>query len=405
MGSPFGSRLRAVRQRRGLAQKDLAGPGVSMSYVSRLESGDRLPSPSVIARLAEVLQVDPRELTGETRSASTEQAALRWCEVALAYREGEPRRAVELLDAIEPKEDPPLFAWSVRWLRAVLIMCVSDPAEALAALDELRAGWSPGPAVDVVVEVQRAQVLWELGLSAEAVRAARTAVELSESTDIADRWRVRLRALVALCCHAARSGRAAEAEQALEQLDEALEVAGGGRLAISAWWARAAVTERLGDSARAHASITKALELLDQQDCGGLLRSQVLLTAAAIGLRLPEPDTGGAERALERVRAVSGNRWPRIAARVEAVRAELALHRRQPELCWSAADAALATGALELEDQLRCHLLRVQAVDLAGDRDRLAAAKQALRAALESVRPAAVDPALWRDIARVALRG
>lgn len=404
-GSQFGSRLRAVRQRRGLAQKDLAGPGVSMSYVSRLESGDRLPSPSVIARLAEVLQVDPRELTGEARSASTERAALRWCEVALAYRDGETRQAIELLGAIEPKEDPPLFAWSVRWLRAMLIMCESDAAGTLAALDELRADWSPGPAVDALVEVQRAQALWDLDRRAEAVRAAHAAVELSEGADTADGWRVRLRALVALCCHASGSGRVAEAEQALEQLDEALEVVRGGRLAISAWWARATATQRLGDSARAHASIARALALLDRESCGGLFRSQVLLAAAAIALRMPEPDPAGAERALDRVAAAGGGRWREVAARAEVLRAELALHQKDAERCWSVAGAALDTGVLALEDRLRCHLLRVQASDLEGDPDRLAEAKEVLRSALESVRPSAVDPALWRDIAQFALRG
>src|ERR1051325_8563674 len=39
-----GERLRRLRAERGLSQRDLAGPGVSYAYISRIEAGARRPS-------------------------------------------------------------------------------------------------------------------------------------------------------------------------------------------------------------------------------------------------------------------------------------------------------------------------------------------------------------------------
>jgi transcriptional regulator with XRE-family HTH domain len=47
-----GGRIRRLRQQRGLTQRDLAGPGLSYAYVSRIEGGHRQPSLRVIRLLA-----------------------------------------------------------------------------------------------------------------------------------------------------------------------------------------------------------------------------------------------------------------------------------------------------------------------------------------------------------------
>jgi transcriptional regulator with XRE-family HTH domain len=54
-GTSFGLRLRTSRQERGLSQVALAGKEISTGYLSRLESGARLPTERVIVYLADRL--------------------------------------------------------------------------------------------------------------------------------------------------------------------------------------------------------------------------------------------------------------------------------------------------------------------------------------------------------------
>lgn len=64
----IGARLRRIRLRRGMSQRALAGlAGIDQSYLSRLESGDRqIDRRSILASLAEALQVSVAELTNRT---------------------------------------------------------------------------------------------------------------------------------------------------------------------------------------------------------------------------------------------------------------------------------------------------------------------------------------------------
>ncbi|MEU5266210.1 helix-turn-helix transcriptional regulator [Amycolatopsis sp. NPDC021455] len=63
----FGRKLRSVRLQRGLTQADLAGEGLSTSYISLLESGKRPPTSEAVLKLAARLDVAP-ELLVDTRN-------------------------------------------------------------------------------------------------------------------------------------------------------------------------------------------------------------------------------------------------------------------------------------------------------------------------------------------------
>jgi transcriptional regulator with XRE-family HTH domain len=47
-----GKRLHEARERAGLSQRDLAFPGCSAAYISRIERGERIPSLQVMRELA-----------------------------------------------------------------------------------------------------------------------------------------------------------------------------------------------------------------------------------------------------------------------------------------------------------------------------------------------------------------
>ena len=62
---PIGERLRELRARRYLTQRELADrAGVSPATIAKLETDVAEPRPSTIRKLAEALEVHPDELTG-----------------------------------------------------------------------------------------------------------------------------------------------------------------------------------------------------------------------------------------------------------------------------------------------------------------------------------------------------
>ncbi len=64
-GNEFGRELRRLRREQGLSQARLAElAGVTASYLSQLETGERNPTPMVIRRLSPYLNVSPNHLLG-----------------------------------------------------------------------------------------------------------------------------------------------------------------------------------------------------------------------------------------------------------------------------------------------------------------------------------------------------
>jgi tetratricopeptide (TPR) repeat protein len=123
-----GERLRTARDRSGLSQRQLSFPGCSPAYISRIESGDRIPSLQLLRELGRRLGVSEDWLaTGSADGAGEAAGALLEAEFALrlddvaraealftkmlasdatrphahaglgqvAYRRGQPRDAIE----------------------------------------------------------------------------------------------------------------------------------------------------------------------------------------------------------------------------------------------------------------------------------------------------------------------
>ncbi|MFN2587716.1 MAG: tetratricopeptide repeat protein [Actinomycetota bacterium] len=69
----LGGRIRALRTKKGLSQRDVAAPLLTSSYVSLIEAGKRIPSDETLEHIAERLGVDPVELrTGQSPGAEVE---------------------------------------------------------------------------------------------------------------------------------------------------------------------------------------------------------------------------------------------------------------------------------------------------------------------------------------------
>ena len=87
-GETIGQRLKRLRLERGLSQRELAAPGVSYAYISRIEAGTRQPSVKALRKLATKLGISADYL--ETGSDLDPEAAreLKLADLELAIRLG-----------------------------------------------------------------------------------------------------------------------------------------------------------------------------------------------------------------------------------------------------------------------------------------------------------------------------
>src|SRR5437899_4920236 len=88
-GETIGERLKRLRLEKGFSQRELAAPGVSYAYISRIEAGTRQPSVKALRRLAAKLGVsaDYLETGSDLDPASARE--LRLADLELAVRLGE----------------------------------------------------------------------------------------------------------------------------------------------------------------------------------------------------------------------------------------------------------------------------------------------------------------------------
>jgi transcriptional regulator with XRE-family HTH domain len=95
-----GERLRRLRVERGMSQRELACPGVSYAYISRIEAGTRTPSVKALRKLAAKLGVSVEFLETGSELAGAEERELRLAEAELALRLGEAAEAERQLGRV-----------------------------------------------------------------------------------------------------------------------------------------------------------------------------------------------------------------------------------------------------------------------------------------------------------------
>ena len=91
----IGQRLRRLRLERGLSQRELASPGVSYAYISRIEAGARRPSVKALRMLASKLGVSAEYLETGSDMRPVDERELRIADAELALRLAEDAGAAE----------------------------------------------------------------------------------------------------------------------------------------------------------------------------------------------------------------------------------------------------------------------------------------------------------------------
>ncbi|MDN5895509.1 MAG: helix-turn-helix domain-containing protein, partial [Nocardioides sp.] len=101
-----GRRLRAVRVAKGMTQADVSGDGMSVAYVSRMESGQRRPTARALVGLAHRLAVPVEQLLGAMAPREVDEIRMTLDYAELSLESGEPQeaatranQALERLDA------------------------------------------------------------------------------------------------------------------------------------------------------------------------------------------------------------------------------------------------------------------------------------------------------------------
>lgn len=349
-------RLRAARERAGLSQRQLALGICTPAYVSRLEKGERIPSLQLLRQLAERLGADADELAAGTAARPADplldaELALRLDELdeaerlfeealqvdaprirarataglgQIAFRRGEHRQAIELLEAARSRQ--------------------SD----VGLLDSLGRAYATVGQIDAAIEIFE--------------RALGDAETRNDPVDT-------LRFQVLLANALIDSG---DYGRASEVLGDALALTEGSSDPIvraRLWWSQSRLHDAQGESNAAARYARLALETLESTE------HTVYAARAHQLLAHIELDRGNADAALELLEkglpliVQSGNRFEHAIFMLERARALAQLGR--PE---EAAAAAMESSALLSEtspgDAGRAYMLIGEVFEQLGDRER-----------------------------------
>src|SRR4051794_31596472 len=133
-GQHVGERVRALRTERGLSQEQLAGPGVSASYVSLIESGRRRPSAEALATLAAALGTSVEFLLHGEAASQRRQAELELRLAQVALQSGHAEEAEQRFSALTSAD-------AEASLRPVAQQGLAEALEAQGRLEEAIAGY------------------------------------------------------------------------------------------------------------------------------------------------------------------------------------------------------------------------------------------------------------------------
>lgn len=136
----LGGRLKAVRVAKQLTQADVAGEGMSVAYVSRMESGQRRPTVKALTTLALRLGVPIDELLGamSTQAVDEVRSLLDYAELSL--ESGSAQEALTQLRGLAQRVDAcPIEGMSerARFLQARAHEALGHTGEAVVELESL----------------------------------------------------------------------------------------------------------------------------------------------------------------------------------------------------------------------------------------------------------------------------
>jgi tetratricopeptide (TPR) repeat protein len=379
-----GQRLKASRERAGLSQRQLAFPGCTAAYISRLEAGARVPSLQMVNQLALRLEVSGQWLATGVEVASSPPSELLDAEVAL--RLGETAEAEAIYRAHLEQGDPArpaAFAGlgqiafrAERWTEAIDLLERAFELRRRKALADAGAVDTLGRAYAMVSERESAIALFE--------RAVQEAHEAEAPVE-------ELRFAVLLANALIDAGDFAKAEAVLADVIKFADAAGDPVATARVFWSQSRLHSMRQEPLLAGRYARRALEILERTENDAYVGMAYHLLAHA------EIESGNAEEALTllgRGRVLFGRELTaRDDARfsLEETRALMSLGR-QADAARKAATTLELLDAVNPADRGRAYVTLADVFLASGDRERpKMLLGQALELLSEHLKPMALD--------------
>jgi tetratricopeptide (TPR) repeat protein len=341
----IGARLRRLRLERGLSQRDVAGEGVSFTYVSRIESGQRQPSVKALRVLARKLGVTAEYLeTGRDVPSSTAwELAAGDAELELRLgdtEEAERRFQTLLLEAQVEGEDAD--ADRARVGLALALAGQGRHREATELLDDVLSRGRPAVAERADLYAALGRSYAAAGETPRAVALFRSCLEEIAATPSPDPV-LYVRFATYLSYALTDVGDTAAAHEALAGAVARVQGVQDRTTLVRLYWSLARYYAHEGPPARALEYIRKAIALLEAgEDTLYLARAH----ESCASLLLDQGDPGDAEEHLDVAEALYGElSEPALVGSARAERARLGI--QTGDLAGARADALAALDLLE----------------------------------------------------------
>lgn len=280
VGETIGQRLRHLRLEKGLSQRELASPGVSYAYISRIEGGQRQPSLRAIRNLARKLGVSAQYLETGSSTTSEEDREIRLSEAELRLRLGDsPGEAEDTLRDVlrEAREAGDVEATTradiglgLAAARAGRHEEAAEHLERSIAMPLVRAASHP----DVFITLGATYLFLDRPeQAADLYERCLDELATAESTDTSAQVRFATHLSYAL----ANQGRFAEAREVLTDLTASAESILDPYARIRLFWSFARLANMQGEGQAALRHLRRAIALLEStEDTLHLARAHVL---------------------------------------------------------------------------------------------------------------------------------
>jgi tetratricopeptide (TPR) repeat protein len=284
----IGQRLRRLRHERGLSQRELASPGVSYAYISRIEAGARRPSVKALRMLARKLGVSADYLETGSEIRDIDERELRIADAELELRlAGDTEKAEATLRRLRDESVAAGDALAAARASIALGLAAAAAARNAEAIERLEDGLESSP----VSPSARPDVFATLGRAYSATGRGDLAVALFERVleqiendapeDVAAEVRFTTYLSYALTDLNDLDRAQSVLDAVLEKADEMTDAYSRVRL----YWSLARLNEIQGRPAAALDHVRRAIALLAVTEdtlhlarahllCGGILMTQ-----------------------------------------------------------------------------------------------------------------------------------